>query len=126
MLKRSLIAGVVLLIVGMGINWVIGMFFPGISAEYQNPAMFRPWTDPLMMVYFGYPFILGFVLYYFWGKVGKPKAFEFAKLYFLIATVPGMFITYTSFQVSLSMVLLWAVTGFLQVYIAGLIYPQVK
>lgn len=126
MLKRALFSGILLLIVGFGINWLSGVLFPALSLEYQNPAMFRPWSDPLMMVYFGYPFILGAVSSYLWDVVKPKTAFEFAKLYFIIATIPGMFITYTSFQISLLMVLMWAVTGFIQIYVAGLVNSRVK
>jgi len=54
------------------------------------------------------------------------KALHFAKIYFIIATIPGMFITYTSFQVSLPMVLLWTITGYIEVFVAGYIFAKVK
>ena len=66
MIKKGIIAGAVLLIVGLGINWILGLLFPSLLSEYQNSALFRSWQDPLMMAYFGYPFILGFVLIYLW------------------------------------------------------------
>jgi hypothetical protein len=123
--KRGLIAGLANLVLGFGINQFVMLLLPAITAEYQNEAMFRPWSDPLMMVYFAYPFILGVVAAYLWERVGKPKPFDFAKLYFLIATIPGMFITYTSFQISFTMVLLWAATGFVEVFVAGLVFVRV-
>jgi hypothetical protein len=104
----------------------MGKLFPHVMAEYQNTSMFRSWTDPLMMVYFGYPFILGFVLYYLWKKVGKIPSWDFAKLYFIIATIPGMFITYTSFSLSLGIVFFWTVTGFVQAYLAGLVFEKIS
>ena len=132
-IRRGLIAGVAVLVVGFGLNWLIGAVFPSIAQEYQNLAIFRPWTDPLMIVYFAHPFILGIVLAYLWNILEKQlsgdsinKAFQFAKLYFVIATIPGMFISYTSFQVSLFMILAWAVSGFLQVFAAGLVFARVK
>jgi hypothetical protein len=102
------------------------MVFPALASEYQNTAMFRPWSDPLMTVYFAYPFILGVVSAYLWERVHRPRPVEFAKLYFVIATIPGMFITYTSFQISLSMVLLWTVTGYIQALVAGYIFAKMK
>lgn len=126
MVKKGLIVGLVNLLLGFGINWAVGAFFPAIAAQYQNSAMFRPWSDPLMMIYFAYPFILGIALAYVWKKLGKMKPIEFATFYFIAATIPGMFITYTSFQVSLAMVLLWAATGFVQVWVAGYVFTKVK
>ena len=124
--KKGLLAGLANLVISFVINWLVGIALPGVSSQYQNIAMFRPWSDPLMMVYFAYPFILGLVAAYLWDKVGKPQPLEFAKLYFIIATIPGMFITYTSFQISLTMVLLWAVTGFVQVLVAGWVFTKVR
>lgn len=131
MLKKGLIAGFLNLLVGLGLNWGVSLVLPGILKEYQNTTIFRPWTDPLMMTYFAYPFILGVALSYLWDLVhkqfkGEPlsKAFEFAKMYFLIATIPGMFISYTSLQLSLVMILLWTATGFLQALIAGLVFAK--
>lgn len=126
MIKKGLISGVGILVLGMVINWVVGFVLPQISLEYTKIGMFRPWTDPLMMLYFLYPFVLGFVSFYLWQKLNKPKAFDLAKLYFIIATIPGMFITYSSFQISLLMVMLWAITGFLEVYLAGIIFTKIK
>lgn len=125
-LKRGLAAGLANLLISFVINWLVGTLLPGVATQYQNTAMFRPWSDPLMAVYFAYPFILGLVAAYLWDKVDRPKPVEFAKLYFIIATIPGMFITYTSFQISLSMVLLWSVTGFVQTLVAALVFTKVK
>ena len=58
MLKRGLIAGLANLIVMLVLMWLIGVVFPSVMQEYKNTAIFRPFNDPLMMVYFGYPFIL--------------------------------------------------------------------
>lgn len=126
MLKKGLFTGVVLLIVGMGLNWLVGMISPSLMNEYQNTAIFRPWDDPLMTAYLGYPFILGVVLAYLWDKLKMNNALEFAKLYFVIATIPGMFISYTSFQISQLMVLTWTLVGFLQAYVAGFMFKKLK
>ena len=124
--KRGLIAGVAALVVGFGINWLAGVIFPSITQEYQNPNIFRPWTDPLMMAYFAHPFILGLVLAYLWDKLKAKDALEFAKLYFIIAAIPGMFVSYTSFQLSLLMILVWTVSGFLQAFVAGLVFARLQ
>ena len=125
-IKKGLIAGVAALVVGFGINWLAGVIFPSITQEYQNPNIFRPWTDPLMMAYFAHPFILGLVLAYLWDKLKAKDALEFAKLYFIIAAIPGMFVSYTSFQLSLLMILVWTVSGFLQAFVAGLVFARLK
>lgn len=133
MIKKGLLAGLAILVLGVIFNFVLEALIPSLAKEYQNPSLMRPWTDPLMIIFFAYPFILGIVASYFWNLLAKnfsgdaiKKAFEFARTYFIIATVPGMFISYTTFQVSFLMVLSWTVLGFLEVFVAGLIFAKVK
>ena len=133
MFKKGLIAGLANFVVGLILTFGLERLVPGVAAEYQKVALFRPFTDPLMMVYFAYPFILGMVSAYFWGIVGKnfsgspaKKAFDFAKLYFIIATIPGMFISYTTFQVSFAMILSWTITGFIEIFVAGFVFAKMK
>lgn len=133
-LKKGLIAGLILFIFGLIVNWLMAFLFPALTAEYQNSNIFRPWTDPLMTAYFAHPFIFGLVAAYLWdllkdkikGTKPEEKAMRFANIYFLIATVPGMFITYTSFNLSLLMVLSWAILGYFQAFIAGFVFVKVK
>jgi len=133
-IKRGLIAGIAILVAGFVFSFLIQSIFPLIAMEYQNFSIFRPWDDPLMMAMLAYPLILGVVLAYFWGIIEKnfkegdavKKAVSFANLYFLIATVPGMFISYTSFQLSFLMIALWTASGYLDAFIAGWIFAKVK
>ena len=133
-IKKGLLAGLAIFIFGIAVNFLITYLFPTLTAEYQNTNIFRSWTDPLMTAYFAYPFILGLVLSYFWnlvkdkikGKNPQDKAMEFAKIYFIIATIPGMFISYTSMQLSLTMILVWTIVGYLEALIAGLVFAKVK
>ena len=133
-IKRGLIAGAVNSVIGFALSWFLHMVFPSIGMEYQNTAIFRPWTDPLMMIYFVYPFILGFSLVYLWSilvtnfKEKSPweKAIQFAKTYFFAATIPGMFISLTSFQVSYLMIGSWTLSGFVQALVAGWVFTRVK
>ena len=133
MLKRGLIAGLANLIVMLVMMWLIGVAFPSVMQEYKNTAIFRPFDDPLMMVYFGYPFILGFAAAYLWNLLEKQlsgnvtnKALQFAKIYFIIATIPGMFISYTSFQLSFLMIVMWSITGFAEAFVAGYVFAKIK
>ena len=133
MIKKGLLAGLIILFLGISFNFLLELFIPALANEYKNPNLMRPWTDPLMMIFFAYPFVLGLVSAYFWNLIEKnfiggtmKKAFQFAKSYFIIATIPGMFISYTTFQISLLMVFSWTVLGFLEVFLAGVIFAKAK
>ncbi|OGM20685.1 hypothetical protein A2771_02510 [Candidatus Woesebacteria bacterium RIFCSPHIGHO2_01_FULL_38_26b] len=126
------LAGVVNLIVGMLLSQIYSFIFPSIALEYINPALFRPWSDPLMSLIFLYPFVLGFVLAWVWDKTKKlfeaksefERACKFGGAYWVIAGIPGMLITYSSFQVSLLMVLAWTISGFVEAVVAGFIFVK--
>lgn len=133
MIKKGLFAGLAILVLGIIFNIAVEAIFPILAHEYQNAALMRPWTDPLMMIFFAYPFILGLVASYFWTLIGKnftgstlEKAFGFAKTYFIIATIPGMFISYTTFHISFLMVASWTVLGFLEIFVAGFIFAKTR
>lgn len=118
----GLILGAVLLVVSLISNQLSYFLFPGLKAEYQNPALFRPWTDPAMQLFFLHPFILGVILTWLWSKLKNSfgNSFKFALAYWLI-TLPGMFISYSSFPISLTMVISWSLSGLLQSLVAGVV-----
>jgi len=129
----GLFAGVAMLIVGMIFSWLFNWLFPSVALEYQNPGLFRPWSDPLMSLYFLYPFILGLILSFLWnkhklspnfgGSVWK-KGATFGAAYWVVASIPGMFISYSSLQVSLLMVIGWSISGLINAIVAGWILAR--
>jgi hypothetical protein len=128
----GILAGIVMLAVGMIVSMIINAIFPALVAEYKA-ALFRPWDDPIMSLYFAHPFVLGLALAFIWDKVkglisGGPlnRATRLALGFFIISIVPGMLISYSSFPISLLMILSWTVSSFLQVLAAGLVLAKMN
>ena len=130
----GLVAGIAMLAVSMLVNQFVNMFVPSVAAEYVNSALFRPWSDPLMSLIFVHPFLLGFILAWVWNKV-KPlfvsgsvwqKGTRFGLVVWLVASIPGMFISYSSFPVSLSMISSWLISGLISVIVAGWIFAKMN
>ncbi|MBI4359051.1 MAG: hypothetical protein HY577_00455 [Candidatus Nealsonbacteria bacterium] len=127
----GLLAGLVMLVVGLLANQAFGLIFTGLKAEYENPNLFRSWSDPLMSLYFLHPFLVGLILAWLWSKTkslfraGKccSPGVNFGLMYWLI-TLPGMLISYASFPVSLLMILEWTLGGLFQAMVAGLILER--
>ncbi|MFC1616966.1 hypothetical protein ACFL2K_01980 [Candidatus Margulisiibacteriota bacterium] len=123
-LLPGIISGLVISITGMLIGMIFNAICPSLALEYQNTAIFRPMQDPLMMIFWLYPFILGIALAWIWDLT-KPiltgakwqNIAKFALAYFVISQVPGMLITYSSFQLSLLIVLSWALNGLVNGFI---------
>lgn len=87
-----------------------------------------------MSLYFIYPFVVGIVLAYAWTTVKKHfiaesamrRGLQFGWWYFILATIPGMFITYSSFQVSFLMLMTWVVSGLVEAIVAGFILATLR
>lgn len=129
----GIVAGIAVLVLSMLWMNAYGMVFPAVAAEYKT-AMFRPWTDPLMTAFFAYPLILGLALAWAWSRTKslfKQEEFwkrgtMFGLSVWLIATIPGMFVTYTSFVVSFPMVLEWTLGGLLYSVVSGIIFAKLN
>lgn len=129
----GLLAGLLMLIAGLGVSFIWGAIFPAIAMEYQNMNIFRAWNDPLMSLFFLYPFVFGLALSWAWDRVkkafkGSPKerGWQFTLTMFAIATIPGMLISYASFQISGGITLSWLVGGFINLWIAGQVFAKMN
>ncbi|MDP2749562.1 MAG: hypothetical protein Q8O89_01875 [Nanoarchaeota archaeon] len=130
----GVIAGVAMLVLGLVLSQLLNLAIPSLAAEYQNANLFRAWTDPLMMIYFAYPIILGIILAGAWHltkglikvKGAWKKGLHFGLALWIISNIPGMIITYSSFKVSLLMVLSWSLVGLLQGICAGTIFAKMN
>jgi hypothetical protein len=129
----ALVVAVATFIVSMIIGQAFNMLVPSLMNEYKTPGLFRPWDDPLMMMYFAYPLILGFIMAWLWDKTktlftGSTGSiiWNFAILFWLIFTLPGMFMTLSSFKISVIMVLSWTISNLGQAYIGALVVVKMN
>lgn len=129
----GIVAGITMLVIGSIYSMALSALVPSILAEYKNTAVFRPWADPLMQAFLAYPIILGLALAWVWDKVKGllsgniwQKALTLALTYLIVATIPGMFASYTCFQISLAMTLNWAVGGFIYVFVGGAVLAKLN
>ncbi|MBI5399445.1 hypothetical protein HZB07_02350 [Candidatus Saganbacteria bacterium] len=124
----GLLAGLAMLVVGLAVYTLGGVFFPGMAAEYQNPQLFRPWSDPLMSLMFVHPLILGIVLAWAWDKIKSVSGgyLNFALGVWLVATIPGMLISYGSLPLSLLMVACWTINGLIQSLVGSFVLAKLN
>ncbi len=132
-IMSGLLAGIAMLIIGLAAGYGMMAVFPRLTAEYANTALFRPWDDPLMSLYFLHPFVLGFILAWVWsvvkgvigGATPTARGVRFGLAY-CVVVIPGLLISYASFPLSLLMVVSWAVGVLLQALAAGLVFAWVN
>lgn len=125
----GLLAGVTMLIVSLAWGAVASMAWPQLATAYQEGQVFRPWSDPLMSIFFLHPIMVGVIMAWLWSKtkhllkIALPlkHGVAFGLIYWAVS-IPGMIISYATFQISLLMVLSWTLNGLLQAIVAGIIF----
>jgi hypothetical protein len=128
----GLLTGLVLFLASQVVSQIFGMIFPSITAEYQNPNLFRSFKDPLMLLFFVHPFLVGILLAWFWNKTKSifgenvKGGMKFGLTYWVVATIPGMFATYSSMPYSLAIVMSWLVSGLVEAILAGIILSKLN
>lgn len=130
----GILIGVLILVVEMGLSYAANLIFPSLIAEYSNTNLFRPWSDPLMLYLYGaYPFVMGIAFAWAWNKVkvlfaggAIQKGFFFGLAFWIVCSIPGMLISYSSFQLSLIMILSWTFSGFAWAVLSGMILAKLN
>lgn len=123
------VAGVAMVVVGFCLNFIMDLIWPILRTIYTNSPVFRPWDDPLMFLFFVAPFIIAIGLAWIWDKTKKLWKYKvpwqngamLGFLYWLFASVPGLIISYSSFQVSFLMTFTWLAFGLAQYVIGGVV-----
>lgn len=127
----GLIAGAIMLPVGMLIGQLFQAVAPSIKIEYENTQLFRPWSDPIMSIMFVHPFIVGIILAWIWditkgvvkGNVPMEKGLYFGFVYWVV-TIPGMIISYSSFPVSPILIISWSASILAQSLCSGILFSK--
>jgi hypothetical protein len=128
----GLTAGFAMLVLAVAVGMLMHAALPSVAKEYENTSLFRSWSDPIMSLYFLYPFFLGIALAWVWNKtkgvIGEGSMWlrgsRFARSFWIISIAPGILMSYSSFPVSLAMSLTWLLSSLIQVLCAGFIYAR--
>ncbi|HPH22872.1 MAG TPA: hypothetical protein PLW32_03225 [Chitinophagaceae bacterium] len=130
-IKLGLLAGVILFIVSYGGLYLSIKYFPSFFVEYNNPLFNSDGSRDLL--FYSHAFVISFSLAWFWERfkslfIGNfiLKGIEFGIIYSLIALLPVMWITFSSMDITLTMVTSWFLYGLLQAIIAGLFFAKVN
>ena len=129
----GLVAGVAMAIVNAALNPLFNALFPWLQDAYMSNPVFRPWDDPIMMLFFLYPIVLGLGLAYVWDKTKKlfkgsvtTKGLNFGLTYFIVLVIPMFLINYSSFNLPLLMILSWTLMSLVNGFVAGLVLAKLN
>jgi len=130
-LLKGFVAGIILLVISYAALWILVNFFPDMAEQYYNP-IFDMEGDKTYL-YFLHPFILSFALAWFWRRFKSLfhgpfwwRGIEMGLVYGLIATLPSMWITFSSLAVSFPLVMTWLLYGVFQGVIVGIVYAKIS
>jgi len=126
-----LLAGILMLLLGLGMVYICIHLFPKIADEYFSPVFRRAgetdWT------FYAHPFILSFGLKWFWERYKGIlkggfllRAIEVALVYGLVALLPILWLTFSAIDVSVKMTITWFLYGILQAFAAGIVFAKLN
>lgn len=130
-LISGLIAGCILFILSYGSLFLAVKFLPALFIQYNNPLFNSDGSRDGL--FYMHAFIFSFALSWFWdrfkGLLKGPfilRGLEFGLMYSIIALLPVMWISFSSLDITVTMVLSWFVYGLLQAIIAGLVFARLN
>lgn len=131
-LLPGLLAGVAMLLINFALSPIFYAIFPGLKEAYMTP-LFRPWDDPVMMLFFAYPILLGFPLAFIWNKTKNlfsksilKNALIFTLIFAGVFALPTFLINYSSFNLPFTMILSWTLMSIANGLTAGLVLTSVN
>lgn len=127
----GLIGGVILFILSYGGLFLAIKFFPWFFVEYNNPLFNSNGTRDVL--FYLHAFIISFALSWCWDRF-KPlfkgnavvRGLEFGLVYAIVALLPVMWISFSSLDITIIMVLSWFFYGLIQAIIAGLVFAKLN
>lgn len=131
-MKKVLVPGIVaafaMFAAGMAAGLLFNLIFPSVKIEYEKTTFFRSWDDPVMYIYFIQPFLICIALAWVWNKIRDrfsgsiaKMAFYYSFIYWIVAIIPGMIMTVSSFKISILMTFTWTISSLFQTWVASLI-----
>jgi len=128
----GLLGGLMLLTVGLVMGQLFQILDPSLKSEFENANLFRSWSDPAMMLFFVHPFLQGIILAWVWTRIKEilqmhsdlKRGIYFGLAVWLACTFPGMFISYSSFPISLMMILSWTISGLVELVFLGIFFSK--
>jgi len=127
----GLVAGAILFVISYSGLWLAVKCFPSLFADYNNPLFNSDGSRDVL--FYAHAFVISFALSWFWHRFKTLfkgncllRGLEFGLVYGIIALIPVMWITFSSLDITLTMVFSWLFYGLAQASIAGIIFAKMN
>ena len=128
-LLSGLLAGVILFIVSYGGLYLAIQYLPILFVDYNNPLFNSDGSRDVL--FYSHAFVISFALSFFWERSKSIfkgnfvlRGLEFGLVYAIVALVPVMWITFSSMDITLPMVVCWFIYGLGQSVLAGIVFAK--
>ena len=127
----GLIAGSILFVLSYGGLYLAVRFFPNLFIEYNNPLFNSDGSSDVL--FYLHAFIISFALSWFWDRFKGlfhgsciMRGLEIGLVYAIVALLPVMWITFSTLDITVTIVLSWFAYGFFQAVISGLLFAKIN
>lgn len=127
----GLIAGVILFIISYGGLYIAIQYFPQFFVSYNNPLFNSDGSRDIL--FYMHAFIISFALAFVWVRFKSLfkgpfilRGLSFGFIYGLVALLPVMWITFSSLDIPIIMVLSWLLYGLVQSVVAGILFAKLN
>jgi hypothetical protein len=122
-------AGFVILILSYAGLYATIFLLPEVANEYYDPT----YTSDRLWLFVLHPFVMSITFAWFWDKFKSNiqggwlyRGVWMGLIYGAVATLPAMWLTFSSINVSLGMVVTWFFYGLLCAVTAGVIFSKMN
>ncbi|MEO5593087.1 MAG: hypothetical protein ABIR15_18655 [Chitinophagaceae bacterium] len=130
-LLSGLVAGAILFVISYGSLLVAIKYFPAFFTGYNNPLFNSDGSRDAL--FYLHAFVISLALSWFWDRFKTllkgsfiMRGIEFGLVYGIIALAPVMWITFSSLDITLGMVVSWFFYGLIQASIAGIVFAKLN
>lgn len=127
----GLVAGLLLFIISYGGLFLTIKWFPEFFVDYNNPLFNSDGSRDVL--FYAHAFVISFALAFFWERCKGlfkgnfiVRGVEFGLIYAVVALVPVMWITFSSLDITIKMVLSWFFYGLFQSLVAGMVFAKIN
>ena len=120
-----------MLLVNLTFLKIANMMTPALAIEYKNASIFRAVNDPRMSLFWFVPFLTAGLMLWLWnlsknrikGSTYRRKGMNFGLIYWTL-TIPGMIMSFFTFQLSTAIIVSWTISNLGQSLFAGVMYAR--